>query len=324
MTDQPRDPLAEARAVLGDGGLDPLVLEPSPPADLAPDFFADDPTDPTGLTGTVVSPIEGVGQTTWSQLGADDPTVAAFAADRWLGSFERLQPLGPAYTATREALHQVAFFTVAPKRHSVNGKLGLRYTHRGFGTPFFGDDEQVRVEGDRLISQTAGGVRSATLTTIERACAFLGIAYVADWFPDFHDPLQPMDPNVELAVDVDAVRAVGDWFGFATSVLEELRRTDGAVDVGRVQLWPEHFDVAVEMGSDDAGRRAGYGASPGDGSSAEPYLYVSPWSGVDGDPFWNADGFDGAWLTYSELLDAGDQRAAALAFYREALVKLSG
>jgi hypothetical protein len=325
MTGIPRDPLAEARAALAGTGFDPIVLEPSPPADLDPDYFADDPTDPAGHTGTVVSPIAGVGDLSWSQLAASNPEIAGFAADHWLGAFKRLQPLGDRYAETRAALHQVAFFAIGPKRHQANGKIGLRYTHRGFGTPFFGDDEQVRVEGDQLIHQTADGVRSTTISTVGEAAAFLDVPYLVEWFPDFHDPLVPVDPGTALAVDPNASLALGDWFGFATSVLEELRRIDGATDVSRVQLWPEHFDPAIEMGSADSGRRAGYGASPGDGSSSEPYLYVAPWSGVpdQGDPYWNAESFGGAALSYEELLAAEDQRGAALGFFRTGWKKLT-
>ena len=42
------------------------------------------------------------------------------------------------------------------------------------------------------------------------------------------------------------------------------------------QLWPEHFDLACEIGDADAGTRANYGASPGDAAIPEPYLYVGP------------------------------------------------
>jgi hypothetical protein len=324
MTIPHRDPLAEARAVLADDTLEPLVIEPAPPADLDPDFFADDPTDPTGSTGTVVSPIAGIGDTTWSDLAASDPGIAAFAAEHWLGNFRRLEPLGPDHAETRAALHQVAFFAMGPKRHAANGKIGLRYTQRGFGTPFFGHDEQVRLEGDRLIHQTTDGVTSTSISTVRDAAAFLGVPYVVEWFAGFHDPLAPINPDSPLSVDPDASHAIGDWFGFATSVLEELRRTEGAVDVTRVQLWPEHFDPAMEMGSADAGRRASYGASPGDGSSAEPYLYVAPWSGVpdESDPYWNAESFGGAALSYADLLEADDQRQAALEFFRAGSRKL--
>jgi len=90
----------------------------------------------------------------------------------------------------------------------------------------------------------------------------------------------------------------------------------------RVQLWPEHFDVSVELGEDDPGRRAGDGGSPGDGDHSEPYLYVTPWSDVDGDRFWNEIHFRGASLPYSQLAAAADPRAAALEFLRQARKRL--
>jgi hypothetical protein len=69
-------------------------------------------------------------------------------------------------------------------------------------------------------------------------------------------------------VDPGAAAAIADWFGFATHVLERFR-TSGAEEMSRVQLWPEHFDPAVEAGSADRGQRASYGASPGDDAHPE-------------------------------------------------------
>jgi hypothetical protein len=75
------------------------------------------------------------------------------------------------------------------------------------------------------------------------------------------------------------------------------------------RLWPEHFDLAVEAGL-GGGDRVNLGGSPGDGFSAEPYVYVGPWSSArPGDPaFWNAP--FGAVRTRGEL---GDEPAAAAA-----------
>ena len=65
------------------------------------------------------------------------------------------------------------------------------------------------------------------------------------------------------------------------------------------------------------------GASPGDGSSAEPYLYVGPWGPRrPGDPaFWNAP--FGAVLGYAELRAAADPVEAGLAFLRRGVELLS-
>jgi hypothetical protein len=76
-----------------------------------------------------------------------------------------------------------------------------------------------------------------------------------------------------------------------------------------VQLWPEHFDIAMSLGPE--GARANYGGSPGDADHAEPYLYVGPWS-MDGrsGPFWNEP--FGASLLNTQLLEGAD----ALGFLR--------
>lgn len=319
---RPRNAQAEADAVLG-GDLVARVLEPSPPADDSdPSYLADDPTDAAAVSGTTVSPVSD-GDRAWHDVAAADPTLEVFARDRWLGPRRRLTPLPPSFDATRDAVHQLAYFAVSPARYRATGKLGLRWTRGGLGTPFFSTpdgDVQVRLEGRHLVRQVGERtVDHATPTSVGAACAFLGIPYEATWFADFRDPLDPVGPDLELTLDDEALQALDDWFGFGTAVLEELRRTDGAADVTRVQLWPEHLDPAVELGRAEAEQRASYGASPGDADHEGPYLYVSPWFGRGthaADEFWNDDGFGGASLSYADLLAADDQFATALAFFR--------
>ena len=89
-----------------------------------------------------------------------------------------------------------------------------------------------------------------------------------------------------------------------------------------MQLWPEHFDLAVDLGSEAAQARATYGLSPGDEDHPEPYLYVAPWAPPATGDLWQATGFTGAELPYSELLDATDQRETALAFFCARLLAL--
>lgn len=319
-----RHPRREAKDHLP-GGFDARVLEPSPPAVVDPAWFADDPTDPA-LGRGLVTPIPGEG-VTWGELAECDARAAVFAHDQWLDGTRRLDPLPDKYGTTRQALHQVAFFAVAPKRFAHTGKLGLRYTAGGFGTPFFvghsGTDDQVRVTSDLLIHQIGDEVRSTRITNLDAATQFLGLTYQEGWFDAFHDPLSSVGQHTLLDVDGVASAAVGDWFGFATHVLERLR-TSGAEDMSRVELWPEHFDAAVEGGSSDRGERASYGASPGDDDRPEPYLYITPWGQVDeSDPFWNAESFTGAVLGHSELRAAPDPYRAALEFLEEGLRRLT-
>jgi hypothetical protein len=315
-----RDARAEATSLLPPG-YEGRVLEPSPPANTDPTWFADDPTDPAGSDGNVVTPIAGEG-TSWEEMAAVDPELAGYVSLHWLGFFRRLEEVGAAYDTTRRSLHQLAFYVLAPARHAVNGKIGLRYTHGGFGSPFFGASEQVRFENGNLVRQT-DAVESRPVSTLADAVELFHIHYRKVWFEGFGDYLPPVDVNDRLTIDEASAGAIADWFGFGASVLEQVRRTPAAVGVSRVQLWPEHFDLAIEMGS--ANSRASYGASPGDDDHPEPYLYVSATGSIDrADRFWNDSAFNGASLSYAKLLAAEDQRAVALAFFDRGYRTLNG
>ncbi|HEX3316725.1 MAG TPA: hypothetical protein VHR88_01820 [Solirubrobacteraceae bacterium] len=285
------DPRTEAFERLG-GAYDVRVLEPSPPAVAEPPWFADDPAARGEVAEgrALVSPVTS-GDRTWDSLCDDDPGLASWCADRWLGAWRRLAPLPPGFDGCREALHAVAERTVSPAREAANGKIGLRYTRGGFGTPFFGAGEQVRVEGADLV-RVAGGMEAS------------------------RDPI----PTVEAT----SAAALADWYGFMTSVLEELRASAApSLEPTRVQLWPEHFDLAADLGDEAAGARATYGGSPGDDDHHEPYLYVLPLGAAPTGELWEASGFPGAELDYADLVAARDQRAAALAFYQARLEALA-
>lgn len=297
-------------------GYEARVLEPSPPAVLDR-WYADDPAVPGEKSSRLLVTPTTASATTWDDMAKRHPSLAGFASERWLASFRRLEALPPDFEETRGSLHQLAFFVLAPLRSVITGRIGLRYTKGGFGTPFFATDEQVRIEGTSIIWQMRATAHTVPLTSVQDAAEFVGLVYRDSWFSGgFHDPPLPEDPTRKLSVGPAAAAALADWFGFATSVLEELRA--GATDdesVSRVQLWPEHFDPAVELGDSDQGGRASFGASPGDAMYSEPYLYVSPWNKHDlVHSYWNAS-FGGAMLGYPELLAAKDQRLAALGFF---------
>ena len=108
-------------------------------------------------------------------------------------------------------------------------------------------------------------------------------------------------------------------------MLEELRAgAPDDADPSRVQLWPEHFDLALALGSEQAGARATYGLSPGDEQHPEPYLYVSPWSPPAAGELWQATGYPGAELSYPQLFAAPNQRSAALEFFGIRAAALAG
>lgn len=280
------DPRSEAQQLIGDGYV-ARVLEPSPPAVTTEPWFADDPVARDEAEGIVVSPV-GTGDLRWVELVAKQPQLEPFAREHWLGPWPRLEELPRTFADARHRLHAVAEQVLKPAREEATGKFGLRFTRGGFGTPFFGDDEQLRVESNELV-QVRNGAETRS----------------------------PID-----GVDLVGAEAIGAWFGFAFSVLEELRAlATPDQEPSRVQLWPEHFDAAVELGADPV--RAAYGCSPGDEQHPEPYVYVAPWSARPAGELWNAQGFPGAELSYAELLQAPDQRACALEFLATRLTALA-
>ncbi|HEX2017244.1 MAG TPA: hypothetical protein VGN69_11160 [Solirubrobacteraceae bacterium] len=298
------------------------VLEPSPPAVTDPPWFADDPTDPLHEgprrrrddDPPLVSPVS-TGDLLWDDLAREDPALAGWCAERWLGAYHRLPAPPEGLVTTRQALHRVAEHVISPTRQRANGKVGLRYTQGGFGTPFFGNDVQIRLSRDVLTVQMGTEQTEGRLTTLKDAAEFIGFDLTR-----FDAALQEQP----LDIDLQASDFLAELFGFGTSVLEQLRaEASESLDPSRVQLWPEHFDLSVELGPEPAGGRAAYGCSPGDDLHLEPYLYVAPWSAPPGGELWQASGFHGAEMTYRDLLAAEDQRAAALDFYRSRLAALT-
>ena len=177
--------------------------------------------------------------------------------------------------ATRGALHAVAEHVLAAALHSWNGRIGLRATPGGFGTPVVDVDgvaRRVRVTGADLVVEVAGDVARAPLTTLAAAAALVGVELGAP--TGLYEIATPCDPDAALAVDPDAAAVLADWFALVDAALGRLAPSEVA------QLWPEHLDVAVTVDE------VNFGGSPGDDAHPAPYLYVGPWTVPAGD-LWN-------------------------------------
>lgn len=182
----------------------------------------------------------------------------------------------PTLIATRLALHAVAEQVLAAALFQATGRIGLRPTPGGFGTPVFDDGRQLRIDGlDLVVAAGADGERRAPLTTVRAAADFAGITPGA---PDIYPAATPVDLDRPLDLDLDpaAAAVVHGWFAATGEALDALGGP-GA------QLWPEHFDLAVALDE------VNYGGSPGDADHEAPYAYVGPWnpSAVPPAPFWN-------------------------------------
>jgi hypothetical protein len=170
---------------------------------------------------------------------------------------------------TRESLHAVAEHVMATASFAAIGKIGLRPHPGGFRT----QDEQL-VVADGLLN----GVAINGKTLRELGAKELDLPY---------KPLTTLDDR-RLSVDAKACTELGEFYAFVAEALP----SPG-------QIWPEHFDLAVDV------NQVNFGGSPGDATHPEPYLYVGPWDRTD------ASTFDDPWgwtLHYRDVRDLAHAR----------------
>jgi hypothetical protein len=227
------------------------------------------------------------------------------------------------FEMTREAANALAEHVLSAARYASTGRIGLRATPGGFGTPLFtgpdGQDRRIRCEGNRLVIDDGFDViLDQELTTLGAAAEAVGIELGAP--EEVYEPTTDAEPYLDLraAIAPDAARALAEWYQLGDDALEALRAENPVADPpSEVQLWPEHFDLAVDLGSEADGTRVTFGASPGDEPNPEPYLYVLPWREVERGGFWNAASFTGAILGSAEVWAAPIPLERALAFFQQ-------
>ncbi len=244
-----------------------------------------------------------------------------------------LAPLQPTFPASRLALHRVAAYVVSPARRQAMGRMGLRAAPGGFATPTFSTPNgmaSVAVTGTDVEVSTVDGSRRAGLTTLAEAGEFVGTSPDVAWAAELDIPI-PGDLSASLSIEPADAAALAAWYAFGWSILEELSLDPASVDPSDPQLWPEHFDPAIEIGSDAARHRASYGFSPGDvtqsaepGAELLPYVYVAPWYADDrpDSELWNAGRL--AVLRYEDLVGIDNPRAVAKTFLTDVRTLLQG
>ncbi|MHB8466173.1 MAG: hypothetical protein ACYDH6_16140 [Acidimicrobiales bacterium] len=222
--------------------------------------------------------------------------------------------------SVRTDLHRIAAHVLARRRKDVSGRIGLRATVGGIGTPAFGEGpEVVRIAGAVLVRETKEG--SATMPIAGASLRDLAGFVDADVDAPLDlgaDTPAVGDPDAPIVVADEAFVPFADWYDLGWRALDAVVAHLGAEGQPSViQIWPEHFDAAVDVAV-GGGARVNLGASPGDGFHAEPYLYVGPWGperpGDSG--YWNA-GF-GAFLGRADI----DGPAGAVDFLLEGISRL--
>jgi hypothetical protein len=213
------------------------------------------------------------------------------------------------FVRSRRDLHAVAEHVLAAHRFRTDGKIRLIPDSGGFASPY------ARVEGATLVT-AADPTSRVPLTSLRDVASALGIE---PGLPEGIYQATPMGPpDAPLHIDVSDAWVIAGWLFAGRRALEGVAAEfDDPTDV---VLWPEHFDVALSAGSEAAGRRANFGASPGDAGHPEPYAYVGPWAPPPGTPesdsFWNATTFHGALRPYADIRDAADPVAALIELFR--------
>jgi len=133
--------------------------------------------------------------------------------------------------------------------------------------------------------------------------------------------LPPRDGPYDLRSEAPAFRELARYYGNAATLLDEIAAREAGASP--VRCWPHHFDIAtliaLESGDPEHARSIGVGLSPGDGSYAEPYFYVSPWPYPEAGRLddevaeighWHSAGFVAYVVTGSEIAGRFDGGAA--------------
>ena len=232
------------------------------------------------------------------------------------------------WPAERAVLQRVLTHVVARAQHDATGHLALVALPGGVGTPQFGPGRRrVRLAGGSIYVEDADGERDGETTattrvapvagaTIRELCALAGVE--PDPAMSVGADTPPLgDPDEPLSLDPTAVTLLGDWWALGQRAIDAVLASLPDPRASVVRLWPEHLDVAVDLAVDPVGRpgaRVNLGASAGDASRQEPYLYVGPWGDERPGPaaFWDLP--FGATLGYGDVDVAEHPLAAATEF----------
>lgn len=167
----------------------------------------------------------------------------------------------------------------------------------------------------------AGQTMATALAWHRQELAKLGVAnpdritlltYPADDFP-----AHPLAEGAAFEEGSAAARSdVAYYYALTQPILDRVTAT--YPEASPIRIWPHHFDMATLLtyaGVTEAETKyLGVGLSPGDGSYAEPYWYISPYPAPDQAVLpelpipgvWHTDHWVGAVLTASRLTDRAD------------------
>lgn len=195
-----------------------------------------------------------------------------------------------ALTRTRLQLHGIAECLLAGPEHRATGEIALAVRPGGFATTA---KPRLALSGLEIVSDERRVPAEGTFANLADA---LGVEFGAPTL-GYADG-SGAEPDDVIDLDPAATRLIEDWFALSDAALRVLDPDQTPV------LWPEHFDVAIEL--DDHT----FGSSPGDDHHPTPYAYLST-RGSDGSDFFNAP--FGALRDHTQITGVDD----LVAFWRE-------
>ena len=146
---------------------------------------------------------------------------------------------------------------------------------------------------------------------------------------DYEMPAHPVADGAVFEIEDPAAYAeIGLWFANGNLVLQRLEPRGAGW--GELRCWPHHFDLGTVTTLSAPSKSIGTGFSPGDHWYPKPYFYVNPY-GLENLPEdlpplasggrWHTDGWLGAVLTATSILDGPDesQERRAAGFLAEAI-----
>jgi hypothetical protein len=164
--------------------------------------------------------------------------------------------------------------------------------------------------------------------TLDDAYAFFESRFATTFKrPAIELPDHPVAHGATFDANGEHLAELARYYNDAARVLSVVARSDSRASV--VRCWPHHFDIATLItlsGHDEEARTIGIGLSPGDGTSLEPYYYVTPWPYPDASRLgalrvgrWNTAGWTGAVLAASSFAHVDRQEERVRAFLDEAI-----
>lgn len=201
-------------------------------------------------------------------------------------------PLPAHLVASRRILHGIAESLLAGPQYRACGRIALRVTTTGFATV---GEPALRLAVDRGVPAVV--VDESRRTPLAGTFGDIGVLTGAG----FGEPEGIYGDHIGVGADEPVVLdpqgldLLVRWFVMADAALRVFapRQTPS--------LWPEHFDVAVDLDGTT------FGASPGDGFCPSPYVYVStadPSATAATDAYWNAP--FGAFVAYEQVPTLGE------------------